>query len=91
MWLKDIDRQIEAQAHSSSMTKLTPDEGYTGMYYLVHPDYLDRLLEIAKGSEWEDIFDRHNCIVNKFCPICGQPQSDGHVTTCPYSDEYKGG
>ncbi len=62
MWLKEIDMQIEAQACSSSMTKLTPDEGYTGMYYLVHPDYLDRLLTICESV---DDFTEY-----PFCPLC---------------------
>ena len=84
MWLKDIDRQIEAQACSSSMTKLTPDEGYTGMYYLVHPDYLNRLLEIVERAEWGP---------DNLCPICSADEFDdeGHWNDCPYSNEYKGG
>ena len=99
MWLKEIDRQIEAQACSSSMTKLTPDEGYTGMYYIVHPDYLDRLIAIVKGAECGGGGRETDC-----CPICGEDMDYssrkikhhvgtgiGFNTTCPYSNEYKGG
>ena len=85
MWLKDIDRQIEAQACSSSMTKLTPDEEYTGMYYIVHPDYLDHLIEIAEVAErrWEPTLKVH------YCAVCGvtteMHEPSRHSNACPYN------
>ena len=94
-WLGDIKQQLEAQACLSSMTKLTPDDAYGGMYYAVHPDYFDRLIEIAGTAEWgrmEWAGDEDNEFEVPSCPICSAAEKNinggKHFPTCPYSDEW---
>ncbi len=94
-WLADIKQQLEAQACLSLMTKLTPDDAYGGMYYAVHPDYFNRLIEIADKAEWFFLCPSGR----RYCEFCGgqKPGTEptglanaffDHLPTCPYSDEW---
>ena len=94
-WLDELKKQKEEQKFLSSQHKLTPDKDYRGMYYLVHPDWMDRLIEIVERAEWgliEWAGDGDDGFEVPSCPICTAARNninDGkHFETCPYSDEW---
>ena len=77
MWLEKLKKIRELCTTKAGLVNINAND-------------LDRMIAIVEGVEWTNDM-KLTVYPTEQCPICYAQKEDGHLPTCPYSDEYKGG
>jgi len=83
-WLERVKRNVWVDLYAEF-----DEKGNDIRYVRILPEDLDRLIAIAEGVEWGQIYDSADRGYYRGCNLCGVFDMGAHLEHCPYHENWK--